>query len=493
MLSSLVRTTAVILTSCISTLVAATPEVTNIPFDRTIETIGQPNGLALPEWITKVEQQEGTFLPDPKCWHVPANSPQGVGRLSVSIDREKVKTDLAATVLFDAGDTADIAVQLLDAQDRVIEVDLFGSLVDVGREATTDTFIVPLRKYPTAQKVVLRRITGDVKLYGMALFPVVTQGEAIPEAMQELAKVLCDPLSPDNPLVKALESIAKNGQVALTDRAAQRAKPLPPPKPEQFKYPAAQAQKPSLVPPVPTRGLVAHWTFDGAVNAEAEGRLPMGRLKGEPVTEDGIFGTALQLKGAKQEAIVVQPKATLDLTNEATVAGWVKYSSIAKTWGSQILWQGDRQLGSDPLVLHLLPDGRLEFRSDRSITGGKAKFVVFDDEIRVTKSGEVTQSQHVAVQSPGVLEANQWYFVSGTLEKISPRIRAMTLYINGEKVSQLHTEETVNYPIDRMWLTIGAVDAGGWQHFDGAIDDLRLYNRALKPEEVKALYQQPWK
>jgi hypothetical protein len=44
-----------------------------------------------------------------------------------------------------------------------------------------------------------------------------------------------------------------------------------------------------------------------------------------------------------------------------------------------------------------------------------------------------------------------------------------------------------------MWTTIGAVDSGGWQNFDGHIDDVRLYDRALSPEEVLELYQQPWK
>ena len=50
------------------------------------------------------------------------------------------------------------------------------------------------------------------------------------------------------------------------------------------------------------------------------------------------------------------------------------------------------------------------------------------------------------------------------MDKMNERTRTMRLYING-----------------------------GWQNFDGHIDDVRLYARALSPEEVRHLYQQPWK
>jgi len=50
------------------------------------------------------------------------------------------------------------------------------------------------------------------------------------------------------------------------------------------------------------------------------------------------------------------------------------------------------------------------------------------------------------------------------MDKMNERTRTMRLYING-----------------------------GWQNFDVHIDDVRLYARALSPEEVRYLYQQPWK
>ena len=49
----------------------------------------------------------------------------------------------------------------------------------------------------------------------------------------------------------------------------------------------------------------------------------------------------------------------------------------------------------------------------------------------------------------------------------------------------------MNYDTDKMWMNLGGVDFGDWQNYDGLIDEVRIYNRALTPAEVLALYQQP--
>jgi hypothetical protein len=101
-------------------------------------------------------------------------------------------------------------------------------------------------------------------------------------------------------------------------------------------------------------------------------------------------------------------------------------------------------------------------------------------------------NQHVAVQSPKQLAPNTWYFVAATIEKVSPRVRVFHLYVNGEPVGETRTAETVHYDTDKMWVVLGGVDTGGWQNFDGLLDDARIYSRTLSAAEIRALYQQPW-
>ena len=142
-------------------------------------------------------------------------------------------------------------------------------------------------------------------------------------------------------------------------------------------------------------------------------------------------------------------------------------------------------------MLHLLGNGQIQFRSDRSVTG-RPQFVVRENEIRILPGGKAIETQHVAIQSPQRLENEHWYFLAATMDMLSARTRTMRLYVNGELVNELHTLEDVDYDTQSMWTTIGAVHQGEGQNFTGDIDEVRIYDRALSPEEVRALYVQPW-
>lgn len=479
------------------------PETAQLSFDSRFEKAGALEQPKAPAWVTKVDQQGGSFCDDPHCWRAPASAPKGVGRLSIAIDRKTMNEDLVATILFEASESADLVVQLFDSLGRAVEVDLFGNLVDVGKEATTDTFIIPLRNYPTAERIVLRRVVGEVKVYGVVLYPAVTEGKPNNEELKKLAAVLNDPLSPENPLLKGLQQIAKRGNLALEPveptRPAPAMTPIPEAPPAEETYPGAMAPLAGAVAlRVPANGLVAYWNFEHGAASVAGGRKHNGRIRGGATIVPGIHGHAIRLRknpsvepGESWDSVTMPPTPDLDLKETMTVAAWAKYSTIAPTWGSQIAWFGDPQLGRDPWELHLYPDGTLEFRTDRSVTG-KPEFAVFDNEIQLSSNGEPMANQHVAVWSPKRLAPETWYFVAGTIEKISPRLRALKLYVNGEMVSEVKTAETVNYPTRGMWMTIGAVDEGTWQNFDGLIDEVRVYNRALSASEISALYNRPW-
>ena len=481
---------------------AVAPQVAELSFDKRFEKAGAVPDTEVPPWIAGIEQQGGAFLDEPKCWHVAASAKEGAGRLAIALDRKKINENLAATVLFDADDSADIAIQLFDAQGRAVVLDLFGNLVDVGRDATTNTFIIPLVKYPSAEKIVIRRIRGDVKVYGIVLYPVVTEGTPVKEALTELARVLGDPLSPENPLLKGLRQIAKSGSVAIDpahpptrktelEKAAD-AKP-------RGKYAAARAPAAGVkILPPPAVGLMGHWNFAGGTAADASGRNHHGVIRGGVQFVDGLRGRALKLRKnpsdtreASWDSVTMPPSPDLALADTLTVSAWIKYSTIAPNWGSQIVWFGDSQFGRDPYVLHLWTDGTLELRSDRSVTG-RPVFTVFEDEIQLSPKGVPMMNQHVGVWSPDTLAPETWYFVAGTIEKVALRQTLLRLFVNGENVAEVKTPEIVNYPTDKMWMTIGAVDLGTWQNFDGLIEDVRVYNRPLTAAEIAALYRQPW-
>ena len=166
---------------------AVQPELADISFP------GSARTSSVPAWVKSVEQEGGDFANG--AWVVSASAAKGVGRLSITIDRQNFNEDLALVIDWQQTDS-DMTVQLFDDQNRVVVLDLFGNVLTVGNEVQTDSFIVPLRKYPSATKIVLRRISGPIKVSGVILYPVVTEAFGDAETLRELARMLGDPLSP---------------------------------------------------------------------------------------------------------------------------------------------------------------------------------------------------------------------------------------------------------------------------------------------------------
>ncbi len=479
-------------------LFAASPEVAEFGFDSRWNRLPQVEGTTFPSWITGVSQFGGTFMDDPRCWRVDAATPKGKAWVEIAIDRSKILSgNLLATLLFDADADTDFVVQLFDSQGRAVVVDLFGNVVDIGQQATTDTFVIPLDKHPTADRIVIRRVQGGLRLHGMVLFPVVAEGGADmePTALLALANSLGDPLSPENPLVTSIQNIAQKSQVpvapvkAVTSFSASTAKTHAPAKPVVS----------GSVPAAPTEGLLAHLSFDQKDATDSSPHGSHGEIRGGAAMVSTERGTALHLNKnpghkrlASGDSVVIPPERSPTLSDRLSLCAWVRYQSLPKSFGSQIIWHGDKRPGLDPWVLHVLSNGKAEFRSDRSVTG-RPTFRLAKNEIQLTPAGDKRPTQQIAVQSPLSLEAGQWYHVVGTMDMLSARTRTMRLYINGVLVSEIQTPEAVEYSTNGMWTTLGAVENGGWQNLDGEIDDVRIYDRALTPEQVQALYSQPWK
>lgn len=190
-----------------SKVCAAQPAVATLTFSSSSQQT--PLGTnSQPAWLQALEQDGGEFIDNPACWHVDSGQPAGRGRLALVIDPTLLAADLALVILCAEDTNTDMAVQLFDANNQVVAIDLFYNLLVEGKAAQTDTFIVPLRKYPTAKKILIRRVVGDVKVYGVMLQPVVSEIAADSESQLELAKLFGDPLSPENPLVKRSQQIA---------------------------------------------------------------------------------------------------------------------------------------------------------------------------------------------------------------------------------------------------------------------------------------------
>jgi len=87
------------------------------------------------------------------------------------------------------------------------------------------------------------------------------------------------------------------------------------------------------------------------------------------------------------------------------------------------------------------------------------------------------------LRGPKPLPVNQWSHVAATFDN-----RMMRLYVNGKEVASLERRGFIS-PGDG--LTVGGFNSKmPHAHFQGCLDDVRLYRRVLTPEEIARLAEQ---
>ena len=230
-------------------------------------------------------------------------------------------------------------------------------------------------------------------------------------------------------------------------------------------------------------GLVGYWPFDGStVNwstgqaSDLSGQGNTGALVGMSTTTSpvaGKIGQALQFDGS--DYVDAGNGSSLSFGSGAfSVSAWIKPTS--GNVGGQIAAKG--AAGG---VVNGFWFG-LENRF-----GGNPNAIGF------TVQGSGTYGERYS--STAQYSPNQWTYVVGVWNQASTLIQ---LYINGAAVATTYansngSESQIGDTDNSCDLIIGAYQntscaISGSYHFPGAIDDARVYNRALSASEVQQLY-----
>jgi hypothetical protein len=203
-------------------------------------------------------------------------------------------------------------------------------------------------------------------------------------------------------------------------------------------------------------GLVAYYPLDGNANdmsAYENDGIVLGAI---PVKDrfDRPFG-AYHFNGVDQYILVPNQQQQTLTGGDFTVAYWVSFES-QKT------------------ISHLLG------KSDGP--GSTSKWIIRHDKSSATFKldlASLSEGVGVAAAGPWMFASNVWTHVTYT--RTGPDYQT---YINGRLVSDVRA--AVPAYTSYAALTIGQVEEAGW--FNGNLDDIRIYNRALSAMEVKALY-----
>jgi hypothetical protein len=203
-------------------------------------------------------------------------------------------------------------------------------------------------------------------------------------------------------------------------------------------------------------GLVAYYPFNGNANDES-GNGNNGTVYGATLTTDrfGHPSSAYSFDGLN-DYIGVPHSNSLNLTGDYTISAWIFQKSA-------------------------FTDSRCGYRILDKATAGSCDGWVFDTCDSNSWTGRKIRMDVSCPWSTSntAYSLNEWHHVVGTVNNLH-----ITFYLDGQQDGEGAVAAT---PINSLDLYIAA-SHNNYYFFDGLIDDMRIYNRALSQAEINELY-----
>ncbi len=201
-------------------------------------------------------------------------------------------------------------------------------------------------------------------------------------------------------------------------------------------------------------GLVGWWKLDeteGGIAKDSSGGNHNGILNGNAKWSKGKVGGAIELDGSG-DFIRIDDKSAFDFGGQVTIACWVNIRSVPNEWAA-IVTKGDSSW-------------RL------STVQGQRKF-----------HASVNSWNRFTVDGSTMVNTNEWHHVATVYDG-----KEMCIYIDGKlDVTKLWKGGIAKNDFN---VLIGENAEQNGRFFDGLIDDVRVYNYALRQADIMALYNE---
>jgi len=205
-------------------------------------------------------------------------------------------------------------------------------------------------------------------------------------------------------------------------------------------------------------GLIAYYPFNGNANDES-GNQNTGFIRGASLIKDrfGNSESAYFFDG-KDDYIEVLDSDTLDIKKNISITGWAKVKSFSSEWlGIINKASSDRD---DTFEICINKSNYLHFP------------LMFDSNHRI------------GYNSSNIFNEGIWHFFAVTYSGDEVKI-----YIDGA-LNKSFKSDNKRLNTNSHYLIIGAEleSVNGPHHFNGALDDIRIYNRPLNDIEISNLH-----
>ncbi len=207
---------------------------------------------------------------------------------------------------------------------------------------------------------------------------------------------------------------------------------------------------------IPQSSLVGWWRAEGNAQDSArrhDGTLPFGMNYAR-----GKIGQAFDFDGSRRRRVSIPDSPDFKLTRALTIEGWI----YPRQFGGIIFFRGDDRPGLDPWQIDLR-------------TAGFVGFQITD-----------AQNQTARIEAP--VQLNQWQHIAATFGTKG----SLKLFVNGELAVQTNTTLRPLGDLDPTQnpaIGIGNIGGTSYQEpFNGLIDEMALYARALSQREIRSIY-----
>jgi hypothetical protein len=242
-------------------------------------------------------------------------------------------------------------------------------------------------------------------------------------------------------------------------------------KPEEV---AALAEvKAPAATPRPADGPVAHWRFgavSGGVIKDCSGIRLHGKAAGGPKLVTGKFGKALEFDG---EDDYVEVTSSPRFDSAGTWALWVRTDG---KWGSDNK-SGESKMGCAVLMSRCDLEGSLRGATLGLRPDGRPFL-----QLKAAKDSGSLRKVCDIWSSTGVTDG-RWHHVSAVFSRQAGG--SSIIYVDGKRVAG--SRNTAGWAFAGQPLVIGGSKDPFWEEFKGAIDDVRVYSRALSAKEIARL------
>ena len=203
-------------------------------------------------------------------------------------------------------------------------------------------------------------------------------------------------------------------------------------------------------------GLVGHWklhgnAFDYSMNNNH------GTMYGVIFTNDrfNALGKVVCFSG-EENYVEVENSDDFNGMSEFSVSAWIKYESLSN--------ENYAPIGKEGLFRIVIgPSGNLSF-------------AVRTEDNEWYSTGTVVNAGNVVI--------NRWYYIVGIYDGNKIRI-----YVDGKFINEGSTNISGNLYTNDRSFNMGRSLASNIDYFNGCLDDVRIYNRALSEHEIKMLYE----